>query len=195
MVPAKFCQSPVRGNNFVAYIYSFIIDTMPPKNIDVILEKLDDELQDLATLKDVRKGLLLKHKEIEGNLGQMKQREGRIVEMGLTEDANKVANVYGANQPFFQENNDFEQSYENMKAYLRDIIQNLKKYKQVKEDMATKMSTMDKEMRFTMNESLRVINRVTTPPRLRGQAQGGAKSSKGKKGGATNNTNTKTSRK
>ena len=166
---------------------------MPPKNIDVILEKLDDELQDLATLKDVRKGLLLKHKEIEGNLGQMKQREGRIVEMGLTEDANKVANVYGANQPFFQENNDFEQSYENMKAYLRDIIQNLKKYKQVKEDMATKMSTMDKEMRFTMNESLRVINRVTTPPRLRGQ--GGAKSSKGKKGGATNNTNTKTSRK
>jgi hypothetical protein len=47
---------------------------------------------------------------------------------------------------------------------------------------------MDKEMRFTMNESLRVINRVTTPPRLRGQGQGGAKSSKGKKGGVTNNT-------
>lgn len=148
------------------------------RNIDTILQKLGEELEELATLKDKRKGLHLKHKEIEENLGIMKRKEGRILEAGLVDDANRIANEYTANSTFFQENNDFEQSYENMKLYLKDIIQNLRKYKQVKEDMMTKMATMDKDMRFTADASLRVINRVTTPPRARGVGQPGGKNKK-----------------
>ena len=142
-------------------------------SIDGLIDSIHEELENLATLKEKRQGLLLNHKEIAKHVKSFREKEEDVVRLGLAPTAIQVYELHTKYDTLFEDGNAHDVMYGNMRTYLKDVIEHLKVYKVEKKQMRAQMEEMEKNMKIMDNTSLSLINKVTVPPHMQSRTGGG----------------------